>query len=76
MLIPKSLDSIKEQNIREQFEHDRENAMQDILELEDTPTADVPLLEDKQAGMYSSVLYWRSGNVIYYYTPTGTITVT
>lgn len=47
-----------------------------LLELSASPTADEPLLLDKEIGVYSGSIYWRFGSSIYRIDPDATITIT
>ena len=75
-MIKKPLDDVKEINLREHLKHLQEESKGRDLELSAAPTADDPLLEDGEAGVYGGIIYSRIGDTIYVVTPSSTITIT
>jgi len=75
-MIEKPTNLIKDTEIKGVLDHIFQEAQGKILTLSAAPTADAPLLQDYEWGVYSGVLYQRVGNSIYSFTPTATVTVT
>ncbi len=75
-MIPKPTGLIKDTEVKDHLEFIQDKAQGTILSLDAAPTATVPLLAANEAGVYSSVLYWRVADTILVFTPSSTITVT
>ena len=55
----KNTDVIKDDDERELFKHVMRAGQGTLISLDSEPTADEPLLEANQAGVYNNNLYWR-----------------
>ena len=75
-MIEKDLRNVQDQETQKMFKHVFENAQGSVMSLTGTPAADVPLLKSGEMGVYGGFLYSRTGNTIYVFTPSSTITVT
>jgi hypothetical protein len=75
-MLNKPTNDIKDESVKNHIEFLNQEAQGKIIELSDTPTSTVPLLEAGEWGVYSNVLYHRVGNTILVFTPGSTITVT
>ena len=75
MIKPKPTDAIQDPLIREHMQYLQDEAQGKPLALEAAPTADVPLLQNDEDGVYNNVYYKRRGNVILVFNPSSTIVI-
>ncbi len=54
----------------------QEETQQNVIELSAAPTAAAPLLQDREIGSYSNILYMRVSSKIFVITPSSIITIT
>ena len=64
-MVIKPAQDIQDIVIREHIEFLQENSQQKPLELDAAPTADEPLIEDGENGIFNNSLYIRQGATIY-----------
>ena len=74
-MIKRNTELIQDKETREAFEFMQENALGTAITLSAVPTADVPLIQANEWGVYAGVLYFRVENTIYVVTPSSTIAV-
>ena len=75
-VIEKPLSQIKDDFIKDVFQHVFLEAMGNIITLDAAPTATAPLLEAGEVGYYDSNLYWRVGDTVLRFAADSETTIT
>ena len=75
-MIVKTLDKIKDEDLRIILQEIVEEGSGQYLTLSGVPTASAPLLSDGERGIFNNIIYIRRNGLIQVITPSSTITIT